>query len=156
MSAALQSLMRDVPPPVEPLGTIVGQLMTFIGIGAAGAISFVVLSSLVIWADTGLAPWLTNAACYAGLILPVYLLQRRYSFRSEASHAQALPRYLAVQGMALLLAALFSFVAHGLMALPTVFASLLVIGLTSGVNFVVLQSWAFARRPAPQLVPVAA
>ena len=55
----------------------------------------------------------------------------------------------------LLLAALFSFVAYGLLALPTVVASLLVIGLTSGVNFVVLQTWAFARRPA-QLVPVAA
>lgn len=155
MNAALHSLMRDIPPPATPPGAALAQMATFVGIGAAGSVAFVVLSSLLIWAETGLEPWVTNAACYGGLILPVYLLQRRYSFRSEASHIQALPRYLAVQGMALLLAALFSFVAHGLMALPTVFASLLVIGLTSGVNFVVLRSWAFARRPA-ELVPVAA
>jgi hypothetical protein len=58
-----------------------------------------------------------------------------------------------VQGMALMLAALFTFVIHGVLALPTVFASMLVIMLTSGVNYVVLRSWAFARAQIGVAVP---
>ena len=144
MSAALQSLMRDVPPP-RPHAPLFGGLLAFIVIGGAGAAAFVVLSTFMIWLDTGLADWVVNTACYASLIVPVYLLHRRYSFDSDAPHSQALPRYMAVQGMALLLAALFSFAVHGLLAMPTALASMLVIGLTSGVNFMVLRSWAFAR-----------
>ena len=144
MSAALQSLMRDVPH-VRARAPMFSGLLAFIAVGAAGAAAFVVLSTTLIWLDTGMASWVTNAACYAALIVPVYALHRRYSFDSDAPHSQALPRYMAVQFMALLLAALFSFVVHGVLAVPTVFASILVIALTSGVNFMVLRSWAFAR-----------
>jgi putative flippase GtrA len=144
MSAALQSLMRDVPPG-RPEAPLFGGLIAFIGIGAAGAATFVVLSTALIWLGTGVADWIVNAACYAGLIVPIYLLHRRYSFDSDAPHGQALPRYMAVQGMALVLAALFSFVVHGVLDMPALPASILVITLTSGVNFMVLRSWAFAR-----------
>lgn len=142
MSAALQSLMRDVerPAPVGPLKGVVA----FVFIGASAAAAFVALSTVMIWLNAGVPEWQINAACYAALIVPVYLMHRRYSFSSVASHWQALPRYMAVQGMALLLAALFSFGVHGMLAIPTAFASMLVIALTSGVNYLVLRSWAFA------------
>jgi putative flippase GtrA len=143
MSAALQSLMRDVP--ARPSAPLFGGLLAFLVVGGSGAAAFVVLSSIMIWADTGLEDWWVNTASYAVLIVPVYLLHRRYSFDSDASHWQALPRYMAVQGMALVLAAVFSLVIHGALNLPTVLASMLVIGLTSGVNFMVLRSWAFTR-----------
>ncbi|KQX40238.1 hypothetical protein ASD04_06285 [Devosia sp. Root436] len=152
MSAALESLMREVPP-TRPEARLFGGLIAFIGIGASGAAAFVVLSTAMIWLDTGFADWMVNTACYASLILPVYLLHRRYSFESDAPHGQALPRYMAVQAMALVLAALFSFLAHGLLAMPTLPASMLVIALTSGVNFMVLRSWAFARAQWGQTVP---
>jgi putative flippase GtrA len=151
MSAALESLMRDVP--ARSRAPLFGGIVAFLTIGAGGAAAFVVLSTAVIWLDTGLAEWITNAACYAALIVPVYALHRRYSFDSDAPHHQALPRYMAVQGMALLLAALFSFVVHGVLAVPTLFASILVIALTSGVNFMVLRSWAFARAQWGVAVP---
>jgi putative flippase GtrA len=152
MSAALQSLMRDVPPSRDR-APLLGGLFAFIAIGAAGAVAFVVLSTSVIWLDTGFADWVVNTACYASLIVPVYLMHRRFSFDSDAPHSQALPRYMAVQFMALLLAAAFSYVVHGVLAMPTVFASMLVITLTSGVNFVVLRSWAFARAQWGTAVP---
>lgn len=152
MSAALQSLMRDVPP-ARAAAPAFSDLVAFICIGAAGAAAFVVLSSIMIWLGTGFANWAVNAACYAALIGPVYLLHRRYSFDSDAPHMQALPRYMAVQAMALVLAALFSFVVHGVPAMPTVLASVLVIALTSGVNFMVLRSWAFARAQWGVAVP---
>lgn len=150
MSASLESLMRDVPRASAPQW---GGLLLFIAIGGAGAAAFVVLSTLIIWLDTGIADWIVNTICYGVLIVPVYLLHRLYSFQSEASHWQALPRYLAVQGMALLLAALFSFVIHGITALPSVVVSILVIALTSGVNFMVLRGWAFARAQWGVAVP---
>ena len=145
MSEALQSLMRDVPamPERQPL---LGGLTAFIAIGAAGALAFVALSTIMISLGTGLPDWVVNTACYAALIVPVYMLHRRYSFDSDAPHEQALPRYVAVQAMALLLAALFSFVIDRLLAMPTVLSSMLVITLTSSVNFLVLRSWAFARQ----------
>jgi putative flippase GtrA len=152
MSAALHSLMRDAPEPEENRGSL-GALLRFITIGASGALSFVALSGLMISLHTGFEDWIVNTACYAALIIPVYLLHRRFSFQSEASHRQALPRYMAVQGMALVLAALFSFVVHGVLTLPTLAASLLVIALTSGINFLVLRSWAFARGRQFQAVP---
>lgn len=145
MSAALESLMRDVPRHAPTQAPMLGGMLTFFGIGALGALSFVALSTAMIWIDTGVAAWIVNALCYGALIGPIYLLQRRYSFRSDAPHRQALPRYVAVQAMALLLATLFSFLVHGVLTLPTVLASLLVISLTSGVNFMVLRGWAFAR-----------
>ena len=144
MSAALASLMRDIPRS-QPNPPLFSGLIAFICVGVAGVSAFVVLSAAVIWLNTGIAPWIINTICYGVLIVPVYLLHRRYSFQSDAAHSQALPRYIAVQAMALLLAALFSFVIDGTMQLPTMLASTLVIALTSGVNFMVLRSWAFAR-----------
>jgi putative flippase GtrA len=143
MSAALHSLMRAAPEEERDTGAL-GALLRFIAIGAAGALAFVVLSTMISL-HSGMAEWVVNTLCYAALIGPVYLLHRRFSFQSDAAHHKALPRYVAVQGMALLLAALFSFVVHGVLTLPTLAASLLVISLTSGINFLVLRGWAFAR-----------
>lgn len=144
MSAALHSLMRAAPEEERDTGAL-GALLRFIAIGAGGALAFVLLSSTMISLHSGMAEWVVNTLCYAALIGPVYVLHRRFSFQSDAAHHKALPRYVAVQGMALLLAALFSFVVHGVLTLPTLAASLLVISLTSGINFLVLRGWAFAR-----------
>lgn len=144
MSAALQSLMRQPAAPRAAGGGI----LSFLFIGGGAALGFVVVSSTSIGLLPMVEPWLVSAACYGAFILPVYLLHRRYSFRSEAAHRRALPRYLLVQAMALLLASLFGYVFHGMLALPSLPAALLVIALTSGVNYLVLRGWAFAfKRP---------
>ena len=145
MSAALQSLMRDVPRLQPRQKSGFSGFFSFVGIGVTGALTFVALSTAIIWLDTGIAPWIVNVACYGALIGPIYLLQRQFAFRSQVPHRHALPRYVAVQAMALVLAAVFSYLLHGMLSLPTPVASLLVIGLTSGVNFMVLRGWAFAR-----------
>jgi putative flippase GtrA len=90
--------------------------------------------------------WVVSAGCYALFIVPVYLAHRRLSFHSQMPHAVALPRYVAVQASALALASLFSFVCYGLIGMPSALAAVVVICLTSGVNFVVLKLWAFAQR----------
>lgn len=157
MSAALFSMMPDTSsaPVHEP--SVLGQLVAFLAIGAAGAAGFVALSSIVS-GIAGVQSWTINALCYAGLIGPVYLAHRRFSFQSDVPHLQALPRYICVQLLALSLVSLFSAVVYAIFAMPSVAAATLVIGLTSALNFVVLRGWAFAHQ-APgvvfQLRPIA-
>ena len=145
MSASLQSLMRDQLAAEDAGGPVLAQLFAFLVIGGAAAFAFVGLSAAAVVAFDTLPAWLVSSLCYAGFIVPVYLLHRRFSFRSNVAHSQALPRYVAVQLTSLGLAALFSFVAYGVIGLPTLAAAILVAALTSGVNFLVLRRWAFAQ-----------
>ncbi|QMV01048.1 hypothetical protein GHV40_05945 [Devosia sp. D6-9] len=145
MSVLLESLVRDQDHDIAERN-LFWQALTFLAIGGGAAMAFVCLSSLAVGAGLPLADWIVSALCYAAFILPVYLLHRRFSFNSDAPHLQALPRYVTVQLVGLSLAALFSFLAYGIIGLPTLLASLLVIGLTSAMNFLVLKVWAFGER----------
>jgi putative flippase GtrA len=145
MSASLQSLMRD-QLAAEDAGTpVLAQLFAFLVIGGAAAFAFVGLSAAAVAEFDTLPAWLVSSLCYAGFIVPVYLLHRRFSFGSSIAHSRALPRYIAVQLTSVGLAALFSFVAYGVIGLPTPAAAILVAALTSGVNFLVVRRWAFAQ-----------
>jgi putative flippase GtrA len=143
MSASLESLMPTVASTPRP--ALVSQFLSFAVIGVGAALVFIALSSGLVALGTGAPDWIVSALCYAAFVVPVYLLHRRFSFRSDAAHRVALPRYAAVQATALLLATLFSWLAYGVFSMPSLIASVLVVGLTSGVNFIVLRTWAFAR-----------
>lgn len=143
MSASLQSLMMSQIGDA-PRGALVRDLLSFLLIGAGAALSFVALSMLAVGLLPMLPSWLVSALCYAGFVLPVYLLHRRFSFRSSTAHARALPRYAVVQLCGIGVAAMFSWLAYGIVGLPTIVAALTVIGVTSALNFAVLRLWAFA------------
>ena len=143
MSASLESLMRDVIDDSRPAPLSAG-LLSFIAVGGSGAVAFICLSTGMLQLNTGLPDWLVSALCYAALIVPVYLMHRRFSFRSKARHATALPRYVAVQASAVLLTSLFSYVCYQMLGMQSWLGAFIVVGLTSGVNFVVLKLWAFA------------
>lgn len=144
MSASLQSLMRDQTSSTGTASPVLVQLLAFAIIGGAAALSFVGVSSVAVALFTSVPAWLVSSLCYAAFIVPVYLMHRRYSFQSAAAHGRALPRYVLVQLCGLGLATLFSYVAYGVVGLPTLVAALVVIVLTSGINFLVLRRWAFA------------
>ena len=129
-------------------------MLAFIAVGGGIAALFVLSSSLVVSLGTGLPDWVVNAVCYAGLILPAYLLHRRFSFRSEAEHRRALPRYLAVQASGLALATVFSFLVQTLLLLPPPLSAGLVMVLTLGCNFVLLRSWAFVHAQPAEAAPL--
>ncbi len=143
MSASLESLMRETLAETRAPSPAAG-LVSFVLIGGGAALAYVAVSSLAMAVPTGLPKWVVSALCYAAFIVPVYLLHRRFSFRSEAPHGRALPRYMLVQASGLALATMFSWLAYGLFGLPTMFAAPIVIALTAGVNFAVLRLWAFA------------
>lgn len=142
MNVALHSLMSEpLPGKAAERG---GGLVAFLLVGGGAAAGFVVLSSVLVTLLPMVEAWLVSTACYAACIVPVYFLHRHFTFASDVAHRRALPRYAAVQVMALLLASLFSFIFHGALELPSLPAAILVTGLTSGVNYLVLKSWAFA------------
>jgi len=142
MSTLLESLVREEVFEEREVG-VGTQLFSFLLIGAGAALSFVVLSSIAMSLPIGQPQWVVSAVCYALFILPTYLAHRRFSFDSSAPHGRALPVYLGVQLASVSLATLFSWFAYGVVGLPTIFAALVVVVMTSGVNFVVLRSFAF-------------
>ncbi len=144
MSQSLESLMRE--SAIEaPRPGLAAATVSFLLVGGIAALCFIGLSMLMIGLRTGIPDWIVSALCYAAMIVPAYLAHRAYSFRSKMPHAVALPRYIAVQLSALALSALFSYICYDLIGMQTAVAAFLVIGLTSGVNFVVLRIWAFAH-----------
>lgn len=147
MSASLQSLMRTQLAAERPGLPVLAQLFAFLAVGGTGALGFLLVSSAAVTAFQSIPAWLVSALCYAGFIVPVYLLHRRFSFQSQARHLRALPRYVTVQLCNLALATLFSFVAYGVVGLPTLAAATVVTVLTAGISFFVLRSWAFAEGP---------
>ncbi len=148
MSAALESLMRQTLAPREQR-TDRG-MVSFLAFGALATAGFIGLSSLVhaIWPMA--EGWGPEAACIGAVLLPAYILHRRFSFHAHTAHRQALPRYALVQAMVLAVAFLFSVIVHGEVALPGLQTALLVMALTSGINFMLLKSWVFGRGPAVQ------
>jgi putative flippase GtrA len=136
--------MRESPAAAGRSSVLAG-LASFLVIGGLAALAFVGLSTAALRIPTTLPAWLVSALCYAVFIVPVYLLHRRFSFQSQSPHGKALPRYVLVQLSGLVLAAVFSMLIYGFFRLPTPFAALLVIGLTSGLNFVILRAWAFSH-----------
>ena len=120
------------------------QPLSFVLVGGFAAGSYVLLSVLLVGLHTGLPDWLVGAAVYALLIVPVYLAHRSFAFRSDVPHAVALPRYIAVQLNALLIASVFSYIGYTVLGLPPAVAACFVAGLTAAVNFMILKLWAFA------------
>lgn len=114
-------------------------------VGGSSALVYVIVTTMLVGLPSGVPDWMLSALCYAALVLPTYLLHRRFSFRSGASHRQALPRYIAVQVLGVLLAATFSFIAYGLLGQAPFVASVLVAGLTAAATFLIMRLWAFAE-----------
>lgn len=141
---SLENLRSDGAAENRP--PLAGQIAAFVMVGGTAALCFAGLSSALIGLHTGIADWVVSALCYAAFIVPVYFAHRRLSFRSDAPHGMALPRYVAVQLVALALAAIFSFVFYDVFRVQVLAAALLVIGLTSSLNFAILRAWAFAVR----------
>ncbi len=143
MSVSLESLMRPLERTERGLPLAL-ELMSFLLIGGIAALLFVALSAAMIGLYPAVPAWMMSAGCYAAFILPVYLMHRRFTFRSGEEHRRALPRYVAVQVSALVLASAFSFLCYSMLGLSGWSAALIVIALTSGVNFMALRFWAFA------------
>jgi putative flippase GtrA len=124
---------------------LAAQGLGFLAIGGLSALGYVLLAGALVPRLPMVPAPLVSFCCYSLFVLPAYFGHRRFSFRSDAPHRRALPRYVATQGLGLTLAAAFSFLAYHVAGLGGFAASGAVIVLTSAVNFAVLKLWAFAH-----------
>jgi putative flippase GtrA len=123
------------------LKSIAAQFTTFAMAGGAGtAAHYLVLVGLVSLA--GIAP---GRAAFAGAAVgacAIYLLNRRYTFASNRSHAQTLPRFALVATAG----AVLNGVLVGLLSGAGVYfllAQVMATGVILVINFIVSKLWIF-------------
>jgi putative flippase GtrA len=138
-AAGIPIIGRWLPPSVR-------QLFWFGVVGGSGVVGFILVSWGLVSLHTGVPPEVISVLTYAAFIPLVYLGHRWLSFRFDASHRTAFPRYLATQVCALVVAAVISFVVYRMEGLPNLVRAILVSGLTSPFTCIVLKDWAFAIR----------
>lgn len=120
------------------------QLFFFLIIGSSGALAYVLLNT---WALSVFKyeKHIISTSVYACLILPIYLLQRRFSFESTESVAKTLPKYIFTHIIGMLLTYFISDVVFTTLGLPDFWGSIASICATSALSFVLLKVWAFKK-----------
>jgi putative flippase GtrA len=91
----------------------------------------------------GLSPTLSSAAAYALCIPPGYLGQRWHTFRSTRPHSIAWIRYLAAQGIGLLVATAATFIASAVLGLPALLAFFLAAVAAASASYLIQKFWVF-------------
>ncbi len=122
------------------------QIMKFGAIGGGAAFFYVLLSNWALGHFNNIAKPIISALCYALFILPVYLLQHRFTFNNEAKHISAFPKYIMVQMLSLAFSYIFGEFALNYLQLPNFIGSVVVIVLTSMGSFIALKIWAFRKK----------
>lgn len=119
--------------------------LSYFGVGAAGALAYVVLSTALV-TFTDVSPWAGSLLVYAGLILPVYLAQYRLAFRSRQAHRTSFPRYVMIQVFGMLLAAGLPRLLTGISDVtPGIIFAAVAIAIAV-TNYSLARFWAFAMR----------
>ena len=121
------------------------EILRFLIVGGGGAVANYFM---VRWGLDNLPkipePIITGS-CHALLIIPVYLLQRSFAFRSDVKHVQAFPKYVGTQIMAVCINITLSAIIFKVFHANHNIGSILVIGLTSVLSMIALKFWAFKK-----------
>lgn len=116
----------------------------YLSVGASAALTYVLLSSLL--THYGVTPAVASVASYL-ICLPIgYLAQRTLTFKSDAPHRSALPRYMAAQLFGIVLAAILPDAMMARLDAPPPVAFAAVAGMIAVTNFLMLRFWAFSSR----------
>jgi putative flippase GtrA len=119
----------------------------FLGVGAiATALQYLIL--LLGVEAFGASPVVASAVGFTVSAVANYLLNYRYTFRSERSHGSAALRFAIVATAGLLLTALMMEVLAHRAGLPYLWAQVLTTGVVLACNFVAHALWSFAKESA--------
>lgn len=121
------------------------ELFRFVLVGASVALIYVIMCTFALHRFVQFPKPLVTFVCYCILILPTYLLHHGFSFKSGASHKKALPSYIIVQIIGMILNYIFSHIAFNWFHLPNLMGSAIITALTSITSFIILKLWTFAN-----------
>jgi putative flippase GtrA len=113
--------------------------------GSATALQYVLVVAFVEWADW--TPPVGSTAAYLASAVYNYLLSRRFTFRSTRQHRSALPRFLVVLAVGLMLNALIVWAGCNVAGQHYLLAQLAATLTTLCWNYHASLRWAFARTP---------
>jgi putative flippase GtrA len=91
----------------------------------------------------GLWPTPSSAVSYALCIPLGYLGHRWLTFRSNQRHDWALPRYIVVQGLALLIATVTTFITSAMAGLPALVSFFLAAVVAASASYLMQRHWVF-------------
>lgn len=116
----------------------------FLGVGVlATALQYLIL--LLGVEVFGAGPVLASSVGFAVSAVANYLLNYRYTFRSERRHSSAAVRFAAVAAAGLVLNALLMDALTARLGVPYIAAQVLTTGAVLAWNFVAHALWSFAR-----------
>ncbi len=90
-----------------------------------------------------ISPVTASGITYVVMVSSSYIANRKWTFRSQGSHARDLPRYLLAYGFGLLVALLSMYVLSGF--LHPALAQIAVIGLAASTIFIGLECLRFGK-----------
>jgi putative flippase GtrA len=123
---------------------IAAQFLRFAQVGAlCTGIHYALLTGGVEW--LGLDAVLASTAGFVASAVVNYLLNRRYTYASTASHAVLVWRFVAVMGVGLMLNALLMRLLHGYLGWHYVLAQVFATAGTLSWNFLAHRQWTFSR-----------
>ena len=126
---------------------IPAQFLRFAAVGGLCAgIQYLLLAMGVEWLGLGVV--LASTLAYLASAAVNYLLNRRYTYGSDAPHVVLVWRFVAVLAVGLMLNALFMQVLHGLFQWRYIMAQLLAMVVVLLWNFCIHRYWTFQRRKA--------
>ena len=118
----------------------VARLIRFLMVGGSGSFAYILLSYFLL--QTVKEPWLSSFIAYAFLIPIVYMLQRRFVFRSKEPYVKSFFRYLAIQLFGLTLSAIIPYVLS-LYAVNPLVSFMLVVLIVPLLSYILQACWAF-------------
>ena len=118
------------------------QLTIFTGVGFfAATIQYGMLLFLV--ENGGVDPVKANLIGYASGGIISYLLNRRWAFRSERLHAEAIWRFAVVAGCGFALTGAFTYLFHERLGIPYIIAAVMTSAVVLCWNFAMNRTWTF-------------
>jgi putative flippase GtrA len=124
---------------------ILRQFLTFSGVGLVAAVAhFGVLIALV--EGSGIAPVIATLWGFLAAVAVSYILNRRYTFKSDRSHRSAVPRFLAVSTGGFILNGLVMWLLNESWGVQYLLAQVIATVIVLAWNFSANRWWTFGGR----------
>jgi len=117
-------------------------LFLFILIGGTAAFGYAIICTIFSLLF-GLRPAVSSVLGYGIALPPAYGAQKLITFRSEAAHKIAFPKYLSVQVISNINAAILSEILTEKLGYPALPSFVIIAGIVGITNFWALRYWAF-------------
>ena len=122
-------------------GSTLEEMLTFGIVGGVTASCYIILAGVLHY--FGMSPTVSSAAAYALCVPLGYIGHRSFTFRSRHPHRVTAIAYLAVQGVALLVAAVTTFLSTVILGQTPMLDFVLSAVAAASVSFCMQKHWVF-------------